>query len=193
MVNNKKEESILIGATELFSKFGYHAVGVDSIVENANVAKMTLYKFFPSKDILIEKTLVRRSLILQQDITDSVSKARSPMGRIKSVFDWHEKWLTSPGFNGCMFIKASEEFPEPDSPIKEASQLHKNWMTAYLIELLNELRIANIHKIAKYIVVVLEGLTVNTNVYSTKKVADLRFSWQCIKQLIEFNQKPMTA
>lgn len=193
MVNSKKEELILVGATELFSRFGYHAVGVDSIVENSNVAKMTLYKFFPSKDILIERTLVRRSIMLQQSIKDSVAKARSPMGRIKSVFDWHEKWLMDPDFNGCMFIKASEEFPDADSPIKEASQLHKNWMTEYLTALLNDLGIANIRKIAKYIVIVLEGLTVSANINCTKKVADLRFSWQCIKQLIESNQKPMTA
>lgn len=193
MVNNKKEELILVGATELFSRFGYHAVGVDSIVENSNVAKMTLYKFFPSKDILIERTLVRRSLILQESIMDSVSRARSPMGRIKSVFDWHEKWLTSSDFNGCMFIKASEEFPDESSPIKEASQLHKHWMTAYLVELLNDLRISNIQKIAKYIVIVLEGLTVSANITGTKKSTDLRFSWQCIKQLIESNQKTVVV
>lgn len=186
---NKKEESILVSATELFSQFGYHAVGVDTIAEKSNTAKITLYKIFPSKEILIEKVLMRRSAILKKNITDAVSRARSPMGRLKSIFNLYEKDITSADFYGCIFVKASEEFPNPDSLIKKASQLHYNWLAAYIVELLNDFHVTNVRQIAKHIVIVLEGLFINT--HNTKAVTDLRFSWQCIKQLIESNQKPM--
>lgn len=186
----KKEESILASATELFSQFGYHAVGIDAIAEKSDTALVTLYKIFPSKETLIEKVLARKSVVLQKSITDAVSKARNPMGRLKSIFNLYEKIITSSDFNGCMFVKASEEFPDPDSPIKKASQLHYNWLVAYVVELLNEFHVSNVLQMAKHIVAVLEGLFVNA--HSTKKATDLRFSWQCIKQLIESDQKGMT-
>lgn len=190
---NKKEEAILVAATRLFSQFGYHAVGVDLIIKEANVAKMTFYKFFPSKNILIQKTLIRRSLFLQTKIICAVDDSSTSIDKIKSIFSWYEEWTTRSDFNGCMFIKASEQFPCPDNTIKQAVKDHKQWLTAYIIDLLDDLNITNIHKIARYIVVVLEGLSVNINMSDTKKMTDLHFSWQCVKQLIEFNQKSMMA
>jgi len=185
---NKKEEAILICATELFSRFGYHAVGVDLIVEKSNVAKMTFYKYFPSKNILIQRVLVRRGLDLQKMLTDGASRAHTPLGRLKSIFNWYESWLTSSDFNGCMFIKASEEFPEPDGPIKQVTQAHKAWFTGYISELLADLSVANAQKVAKYIVVVLEGLSVSSNMYKVNNLSEIRFSWRCVKQIVEANQ-----
>lgn len=185
---NKKEEAILISATELFSCFGYHAVGVDLIVERSNVAKMTFYKYFRSKDILIQRVLERRGLALQQMLTEGASRAHTPLGRLKSIFNWYESWLTSSDFNGCMFIKASEEFPEPNNPIKQAAQDHKSWFTGYLAELLVDLSVSNAQKIAKYIVVILEGLSVSSNMHKVNNLSEIRFSWRCVKQIIEMNQ-----
>lgn len=185
---NKKEEAILNSATELFSHFGYHAVGVDLIVEKSNVAKMTFYKYFPSKDILIQRVLVRRGLTLQQVFTDAAARAHTPLGRLKSIFNWYESWLTSSDFNGCMFIKASEEFPEPNGPIKQVVQEHKVWFTKYLAELLSDLSVGNAQKIAKYIAVILEGLSVSSNMQKVDNVSEIRFSWRCVKQIVEANQ-----
>ena len=46
-------ERILATAYELFSRYGTRAVGVDRIVAESGVAKMTLYRNFASKDELI--------------------------------------------------------------------------------------------------------------------------------------------
>lgn len=192
-MTNKKEKAFLEAAINVFSRFGYHAVGVDLIVEQAGAAKMTLYKYFSSKDILIERALIYQSFILQKDIVDSVSKSRSPMGRLKSIFDWYERRISAPDFSGDMFIKASEEFVGLDNPIKEAVQAHEDWLVVYLTELLNDLSVSNARKIAQYIVVVLDGLLVSSNIHSIKKRNNMRFSWQCIKQLVESNQKNIAA
>ena len=51
----------LVGtALSLFSKHGYHATGIDRILAESGVAKMTLYKHFRSKDELILAALRRR-------------------------------------------------------------------------------------------------------------------------------------
>lgn len=55
-----KEDLVLETALALFATHGYHAVGVDRIKDASGVAKMTLYKHFATKDILIEQVLLRR-------------------------------------------------------------------------------------------------------------------------------------
>lgn len=189
-MTNKKEKAFLEAAIDVFSRFGYHAVGVDLIVEQAGAAKMTLYKYFSSKDTLIEQALIYQSCILQKDIMDSVSKSRSPMGRLKSVFDWYERRISDPDFSGDMFIKASGEFVGLDNPIKKAVKAHEDWLTVYVTELLNDLSVSHARKVAQYIVVVLEGLLVNSNMDNIKN-NNIRFSWQCIKQLVESHQKKL--
>src|ERR1700681_3838155 len=56
-------ERILAAARELFYRRGIHAVGVDAIAEAAGTNKMTLYRHFASKDVLIAACLRE----LQQD------------------------------------------------------------------------------------------------------------------------------
>ena len=46
-------ERILDAAYDLFSRRGIRAVGIDTIVERAGVARMTLYRHFASKDALV--------------------------------------------------------------------------------------------------------------------------------------------
>ena len=188
MINQKKED-ILSAATDLFAKFGYHAVGIDLIIKQSGVAKMTFYKHFPSKDDLIQKVLIRRDEDLRVSISSDVEKSRTPLSRLKSVFDWYENWMLSENFHGCMFIKASEEFPDPDCPIRDIAQNHKQWFTGLLNKLLIDLSVDGSQKIAKHIVILLEGLTVRSNMYSTTSQSEIRFSWKCVKQLIDANKK----
>ena len=39
-------------AYALFKRAGFHATGIDRIIAEADVAKMTMYRHFPSKDDL---------------------------------------------------------------------------------------------------------------------------------------------
>jgi AcrR family transcriptional regulator len=53
-------ERVLRAAYDLFSRNGVRAVGVDTVIEHAEVAKMTLYRHFASKDELVLAFLERR-------------------------------------------------------------------------------------------------------------------------------------
>ena len=46
-------ERILASAYELFARRGIRAVGVDEVIQHADVAKATLYRHFASKDELV--------------------------------------------------------------------------------------------------------------------------------------------
>ncbi|MGL4609586.1 MAG: TetR/AcrR family transcriptional regulator, partial [Trueperaceae bacterium] len=58
-VKSTAREQILETATRLFYQQGFRAVGIDTIIAESGVAKMTLYKHFPSKDDLIVAYLER--------------------------------------------------------------------------------------------------------------------------------------
>ena len=49
----KPRERILETAANLFYANGYRAVGIDRIIAESGVAKMSFYRHFPSKDDLI--------------------------------------------------------------------------------------------------------------------------------------------
>ena len=46
-------QRILETAEVLFYREGIRAVGIDTIIEKSGVAKMSLYRSFPSKDALV--------------------------------------------------------------------------------------------------------------------------------------------
>src|SRR4029077_15652150 len=60
-------ERIMVVAYDLFCKHGIRAVGVDTIIEQADVAKMTLYRHFGSKDELVLAVLDRREHLWTRD------------------------------------------------------------------------------------------------------------------------------
>ena len=57
---SEARQRILESADRLFYQEGVRAVGIDRIIAEAEVAKMSLYKHFPSKDDLILTVLKHR-------------------------------------------------------------------------------------------------------------------------------------
>src|SRR3954453_14412211 len=99
-------ERIFETAYELFSRHGTRAVGVDRIIAECGIAKMTLYRNFPSKDDLILAFLDRR----EQLWTGPGPQARGgrrgapPAQRLLAIFDTFEGWFAREDFEGCSFI-----------------------------------------------------------------------------------------
>jgi AcrR family transcriptional regulator len=46
----EKRRLIVQTAYRLFKRDGFHATGIDKIIAEAEVAKMTMYRHFPSKE-----------------------------------------------------------------------------------------------------------------------------------------------
>lgn len=186
---SKKEEDIIQSATKLFSEFGYHAVGIDTIIAESNVAKMTFYKYFPSKELLIEGVLKRRDEDLQAGILRTVESCRTPMAKLKAIFDWYENWFCGADFHGCMFIKASEEFPRGATRVREIIENFKSWLIELIKEILQKAGAANAAVLAQHIVVVLDGLTVKFNMDVSVAHTEMASNWKLIKKLVQLHIK----
>ncbi len=133
-----RRDDLVDTALRLFYTRGFHATGIDRILAESGVAKMTLYKHFKSKDELILAALERRDEQFRTWLTGAMERASSdPRERLLAMFDALEEWFHGQafkglGFSGCAFINASGEFADLDHPAHRTSCDHKQRIVDYL-------------------------------------------------------------
>ena len=103
---SRPRERILVASYDLFSRRGIRDVGIDEVVEKADVAKATLYRHFPSKDALVLAFLARREEQWTKGFVETGARARgkNPEERLLAIFDVFHDWFASPEFDTCSFI-----------------------------------------------------------------------------------------
>jgi AcrR family transcriptional regulator len=119
-------QRILDTAYDLFSRHGVRAVGVDRIVAESGVAKMSLYRHFPSKDALVLSFLQEREQRWTKDWlgAEVQRRAASPAQRMLAIFDVFSEWFQLADFEGCSFINVLLEFDDRASTAHQASAEH---------------------------------------------------------------------
>ena len=97
-------------------------MGVDRIIAEAGVAKMTLYTHFRSKDELILAVLAHREECVTEFFRLAMErhhpKAKSPL---RAFFVALKEWFESPEFRGCAFQNAAIELADPATPAPSLS------------------------------------------------------------------------
>ncbi len=157
MARTSKREQLIQAALELFSKNGFHAVGVDTISEKACVTKRTLYHHFKSKEELILAALRYYDERFRNDFMRAVEgKTENPVDRLLAVFDVVEEWFDDE-FTGCLFVGAMGEYPDEDSPIRRVCQESKALNQAYIKSLAEKAELADAGRLAEQIVLLIEG------------------------------------
>jgi len=161
-----KRDRLLDTANRLFYRDGFHAIGIDTILAEAGLAKMTLYHHFASKDELIVAALERRARAINEGVGVALQAAGpSPRKRLLALFEWFERWFASKDFNGCAFIRAVGEYPELNSPIHQVVTRHKRASRDRIEGLLTEMSISPAKSLAAQIQMLLEGAIVTAHTY----------------------------
>src|ERR1700747_2871890 len=102
----RKRDQLIETAWTLFYRDGYHATGIDRILAESQVAKMTLYHHFRSKEELILAVLEERSRQTLDSLHQFLNaKNRSPEKRLEAVFDWLIAWIRRKRFRGWGLLK----------------------------------------------------------------------------------------
>jgi AcrR family transcriptional regulator len=119
-------DRVLDTAAELFYRDGIRAVGIDTIIAESGVAKMSLYRNFASKDALIAAYLTRQTEAYWQRWDNAVAAhPGDPAAQLRAVVAAIEARVTRPGYRGCPFSNAITEFPEPDHPGRAVALANK--------------------------------------------------------------------
>jgi AcrR family transcriptional regulator len=127
-------ERLLKAADELFYAEGVHSVGIDRVIERADVARASLYSNFGSKDELVRAYLENRMEISTTRLRTAVESHADPRERLLSVFDVQAMLFTGPDFRGCAFNRATAE-ARPGSAADEVSQAYRRWVRDLFEEL----------------------------------------------------------
>ncbi len=152
-------ERILDTAYELFSRHGTRAVGVDRIIAECGIAKMTLYRNFPSKNDLILAFLERRDerWVRSWLQAEALQRATTPGARLLAIFDVFGEWFAREDFEGCSFINVMLEVTDPDDPVRDAAVRHLAGIRAFVRELAAEAGIADTDAFARQWHILMKG------------------------------------
>lgn len=157
----EKRRHIAETAYRLFKRDGFHATGIDKIIAEAEVAKMTMYRHFPSKEGLIVEVLDWRAERFKRQLYQLAVAVMTPHEKIAAIFDWHERWFESPDFHGCLFQHALAEFGEPAHAVFEAVTRQKHDLHQRLRDILAEsLSDDRSENVATILFMLIEGATV---------------------------------
>ena len=157
----KKRQHIVETAYRLFKRDGFHATGIDKIIAEAEVAKMTMYRHFPSKEGLIVEVLDWRAERFKQQLGQLAEAAMTPHEKVMAIFDWHERWFESPDFHGCLFQHALAEFGEQAHAVFETVARQKHNLQQQLRDILAQsLPDDRAGHIAPTLFMLIEGATV---------------------------------
>ena len=160
----RSRESIAVAASNLFYRFGFQAVGVDRIVEESGISKMTLYRYFPSKDDLIVEYLNRSAEEFWHWFDEGLAAVDDPLDQIVAVFDRLEDRCRSARFVGCTFQSVAAEFPDRDHPANRVAREHKELLRDRFEALLQEADVSDPRTTANQLMLIMEGALASARV-----------------------------
>jgi AcrR family transcriptional regulator len=171
---SEARQRILETADRLFYRDGIRAVGIDRIIAEASVAKMSLYKHFPSKDDLILAVLKHREEGVLEFFRSATErhgkKAKDPL---RAFFAVLKEWFQTPDFRGCAFQNAAIELADPTHPGTQFVRGHKQRFSDLLRGLVEEAVGKAAAKVAPAVALLVEGAIVTAVVQGSPDAADV--------------------
>jgi len=162
---SSRREHLLAVATDLFAANGYHKTGIDRILKESGVAKMTLYKHFPTKDALIAESIRFRGVRSRAWFVRQVeARADAPEERLLALFDVLEDWFATASFRGCPFVNATAEYGDARDPIHAAAAEHKTLLRDYFLEQATAAGFADAQAVVTQQMLLMEGAIVTRQV-----------------------------
>jgi AcrR family transcriptional regulator len=171
---SEARQRILETADRLFYQNGIRAVGIDRIIAEAEVAKMSLYKHFPSKDDLIVAVLKHREESAMGFFRSAMERhGKKSKNSLRAFFAALKERFEMPEFRGCPFQNAAVELADPAHPGTEFVRGHKQRFAEFLRGLVEEAVGKSAAKIAPAVALLVEGAVLTAVVQGAPDAADV--------------------
>jgi AcrR family transcriptional regulator len=155
-------ERILLTAHDLFYAEGIRATGIDKIIKQASVTKVTFYRHFPSKNELILAFLDYRHLSWINWFKEAIKRHGST---IEAVVPALLEWFDSEHFRGCAFINSVGELSAVLPEVSICAQQHKLDMAEIIENVLDETPQAK--SIANAVAIAIDGAIIRAQIDRT--------------------------
>jgi len=119
-------ERILLTAHDLFYRDGVRATGIDRVIAQAGVTKVTFYRQFASKDELVLAFLEFRHQRWMAWFAQALARHG---GTVAAIVPALREWLGSADYRGCAFINSVGELGPVLPQVVEIAREHKRDMT----------------------------------------------------------------
>jgi len=158
-------QRILETAQRLFHRDGFRATGIDTIIAEAGVAKMSLYRHFPSKGDLIVAYLEESNRQYWEWLEGATAELDDPLDKLVGMFEAIEKLSTSPECLGCTFQGTAAEFPDRDHPGHQVALAHKKEVRDRFAQLGGEAGLRDPDLLADQLLLVMDGAWVAARMF----------------------------
>jgi AcrR family transcriptional regulator len=130
-------DRILLTAHELFYREGIRATGIDRVIAESGVTKVTFYRHFPSKNELIREFLEYRHARWMAWFDEALQRHGAGRGKgVAALVPALREWFGDAGFRGCAFINSVGELGGVLPGVAEIGRRHKGEMAAAIKNLL---------------------------------------------------------
>lgn len=158
----EREALVLDAAARLFYARGVHEVGMDELIEATSLGKATVYRLYPTKDVLIGAYLGRLAGTILAAIDRDIEHYRDrPREALTAILGSVEVDLAKPTFRGCPFNNASIEFDDPGHPARVQAREYRAALHLRLIKVATRLDPATGPALGARLAVLIDGAYTN--------------------------------
>jgi AcrR family transcriptional regulator len=123
-------KKILDTASRLFYQQGYNATGINQIIEEADIAKASLYQHFRSKEDLLIAYLEFMFELTIGHFRRVASTRVEAKEKISAIFEFLSQNTNSKEFHGCQFLNIAGEIPVENLRVYDIIRQQKNGLRA---------------------------------------------------------------
>ncbi len=131
------KDRILETASRLFYDQGYHVTGINQIIDEADIARASLYNHFPSKTDLLLAYLDRTHQLWFEELDVFMAALTEPREKLLGLFDFRVRRQLRLKYRGCHFNKIiAEACEEPE--VFDRVRTHKERFRQYIYGLVKQ-------------------------------------------------------
>ena len=157
-IEGKKLEIVKF-AFDRFRDGGFHATGMEAALAGSGISKRTLYKYFPSKEDLIEAVLQVYGENVVRELFGPVADIDDPREQIIEFFNvrrYADRMLT----RGCLGMNAAQEYAGKHEGIVKLGIKANSRGEEKFLELCKRAGFAEPRRLAKQLNLILQGALV---------------------------------
>ncbi len=180
------KDRILETASRLFYKQGYNNTGINQILEEAKVAKASLYQHFGSKEDVGLEYLKAARIEWFEGLDKWTGNKGTPLQKLYACFDFLEYALRNNEFRGCKFINMLSELADAGPAMLKQIVEHKAKLRDYIKTFVKEAMMqdsARIETMGDSIYLLFEGAIVESKIY--KDAWPVKSAKKMVKMILE--------
>lgn len=150
-------ERLTATAARLFQERGLTRVGINEIIREADVARMSLYNNFKSKEDLAIAAYAAISKSRQDAVDAAIDASVGPEAAILAIFDLAADLAGRTSFRGCVFIDLAAHAALDDARLLGLVRSHKAALRDSFARLAQQAGMADPETVARQLLALWDG------------------------------------